>query len=207
MVNCTVKTREHGTAAVNMIYLLNKLETPAALGGFSSATWVHLSHVQINWTEEEDQRTNCIKWAPWQNTRPVLWLRLRGGHLLCCQTLYTHNCSQKHTHASICTRVYTHMHKHGGSNSTSCQLLSQRNACTSFPSPEFLFTVKNKEEQTLLEFHILCISSLSLSFFLFFFHRWLCPNLETSEGWLSCIWIAQCLTTGLQILIVALEIA
>ena len=43
--------------------------------------------------------------------------------------------------------------------------------------------------------HILCISlSLPLSFS-FFSHHWLCPNLATSEGWLSCIWIAQCLTT------------
>lgn len=87
--------------------------------------------------------------------------------------------------------MFTHMHQHGSCNSTSCQLLSQRSACTSLPIPESLYKEKN-----LIGIHILCIPlPPSLSLFLLFSHHWLCPNLATSEGWLSCIWIAQCLTT------------
>lgn len=87
--------------------------------------------------------------------------------------------------------MFTHMHQHGSCNSTSCQLLSQRSACTSLPITESLY----KEKKPYWNSYSMYPSpSLSLSFSSFS-HHWLCPNLATSEGWLSCIWIAQCLTT------------
>lgn len=88
--------------------------------------------------------------------------------------------------------MFTHMHQHGSCNSTSCQLLSQRSACTSLPIPESLYKEKKPYWNSYSMYPSL---PPSLSLFLLFSHHWLCPNLATSEGWLSCIWIAQCLTT------------
>lgn len=138
-----------------------------ALRGFSWSTWVHLQLAHMPKSNEQSREKptmTALRATQRQNLTHTV-----KGHTLCCQNLL---CTQKHACASI---MFTHMHRHGSCNSTSCQLLSQRNACTSLPIPESLY------KEIWNSYSMYPSPSLSLSFSSFS-HHWLCPNLATSEG-------------------------
>ncbi len=141
-------------------------------------------------------------------TEPQRW----KGSILCCQNLYTHNCNHVETHT--CSQ-YTHtsIHTQWTNMAGLIHLLAtfvseKRLHIISLPWISFHGREREREREREKRalFGISYSSYLSPYSLPFFFHHWLCPNLDTSEGWLSCIWITQCLTTGLQILIVAVEL-
>lgn len=116
---------------------------------------------------EQRRKTDCIKLHKYtlvEHSTCLVTAAQRLKDTRCAVKTYLHitATTKKHMHASICT----HTHKHGSPNSTSRQLLSQRNACTSFPFPEFLFTVKKKEEKPYWNFIFSVSLPRSLSFFL-----------------------------------------
>lgn len=165
--------------------------TPRLSTAFISAAKLHLFCIYLPQYVEQRQKTTALsRHLTCHMTATQRW----RGHMLCCQILYTHNRSHLDTHA--CTQ---NMHT---------RIAALIPPLVDFCLGKILFTgFLFSEKSQKRNLTGISYSHLPFSPFLPAPFYFLCPNLESSEGWLSCIWIAQCLTTGLQILIVALEIA